>query len=215
MTITCSGQTLILDPERAIFWQEQRILIISDLHIGKPAHFRKHGIQVPSTLADQDLQRLHAIIEMYKPQIVLITGDLFHHQFNTDVEVFSEWKSAFKAIRFLLIKGNHDKLLEKNYLNLGIEVYEKEMICPPFRFIHDHPDDENEYYTISGHIHPGVTVHGKARQRLNLPCFYFGATYAVLPAFSAFTGLSMMKPQKGDQFYAITPERIIQISSSA
>lgn len=211
MTINVKGETLILNNERAIFWPNQQLLIISDLHIGKPAHFRKHGIQVPSTLADQDLNRLTKLIELYEPKTVLITGDLFHNQLNSDVELFSIWKTNFMELTFLLIKGNHDRLLEKDYKALGIEVFEKEMICPPFRFIHDHPDDTNEYYTISGHLHPGVTVYGKARQRLNLPCFYFGKNHAVLPAFSAFTGLSMIKPKAGDRFYAITPSRIIEI----
>ena len=55
MQITCRGETLTLDKERAIYWPAQELLIISDLHIGKPAHFRKHGIQVPSTIGDQDL----------------------------------------------------------------------------------------------------------------------------------------------------------------
>lgn len=211
MTITCSGETLILNNERAIFWPNQQLLIISDLHIGKPAHFRKHGIPVPSTLADQDLNRLGMLIELYEPKTVLITGDLFHNTINSDVEVFSTWKSNFTGLTFLLIKGNHDRLPEKYYKDLGIEVYEEEMIFPPFRFIHDRPDDANEYYTISGHLHPGVRVNGKARQSLNLPCFYFGEKYAVLPAFSAFTGLSMIKPQPGDRFYAITANRIIPV----
>lgn len=211
MTITFKGETLILNPERAIFWSEQQLLIISDLHIGKPAHFRKHGIQVPSTLGDHDLQRLGTLIDLYKPKKILITGDLFHHQHNTDIEVFSAWKSAYTTVNFSLIKGNHDRLLLKNYSELGIEVYEKELIYPPFRFIHDYSEDGHECYTISGHIHPGVSVYGKARQRLNLPCFYFGQSYAILPAFSAFTGLSIIKPKKGDQFYAITPGQIIQV----
>lgn len=211
MQITCRGETLTLDKERAIYWPAQELLIISDLHIGKPAHFRKHGIQVPSTIGDQDLTRLKALIELYQPKKVLITGDLFHNKLNSDITLFSRWRSAFTNVQFLLIKGNHDRLLTKDYDELGIEVYEKELICRPFRFIHDRPVTEDEYYAISGHIHPGVTIYGKARQRLSLPCFYFGASYAVLPAFSAFTGLSIMKPEQGDRFYAVTPSRIVEI----
>lgn len=211
MQITCRGETLILNKERAIYWPVKELLIISDLHIGKPAHFRKHGIQVPSTIGDQDLIRLKALIELYNPKTVLITGDLFHHKLNSDIALFSRWRSEFTNLQFLLIKGNHDRLLAKDYHDLEIEVYEKELICWPFRFIHDRPVTEDEYYTISGHIHPGVTIYGKARQRLSLPCFYFGASYAVLPAFSAFTGLSMIKPQQGDHFYAITPSHIVEV----
>lgn len=211
MQITCRGEILILNKERAIYWPAQEMLIISDLHIGKPAHFRKHGIQVPSTIGDQDLTRLKGLIEQYHPKTLLITGDLFHHQLNSDITVFSQWRAEFADLKFLLIKGNHDKLLTNDYKDLGIEVYEKELTCWPFRFIHDRPIAEDEYYTISGHIHPGVTIYGKARQRLSLPCFYFGASHAVLPAFSAFTGLSRIKPEQGDRFYAITPSHVVGV----
>lgn len=187
------------------------MLIISDLHIGKSAHFRKHGIQVPATVGTGDLERLSRLIIFYQPEILLITGDMFHNHLNSDVNTFALWRKTFPDLRLLLIKGNHDRLKVKDYQLLEIEVYDKELICTPFRFIHDQPEQTDEYYPISGHIHPGVTVYGRARQQLNLPCFYFGEKYAVLPAFSAFTGLSRIKPGKNDRFYAISPTKVIAV----
>jgi DNA ligase-associated metallophosphoesterase len=211
MTINCSGEELELNNERAIYWAAQKMLIISDIHIGKSAHFRKHGVPVPSTVGSQDLARLTQLINTYKPEILLITGDMFHNKVNSDVDLFADWRRVHSAVRCILIKGNHDALTNADYEQLGIEVVQKELLLAPFRFIHDKPTTFDEYYNITGHIHPGVTIYGKARQQLRFPCFYFSKTCAVLPAFSAFTGLSNIHREEGDQFYAITPGRVVAV----
>jgi DNA ligase-associated metallophosphoesterase len=211
MTINCSGEQLILDKEKAIYWPARQMLIISDIHIGKSAHFRRYGIPVPSTIGQQDLSRLTKLIKSYNPVILLITGDMFHNKVNSDVDYFKTWRSQHPDLNVMLIKGNHDALEAHDYVDLGIEIFNKELLMYPFRFIHDKPEEFDEYYNITGHIHPGITVFGKARQSLRFPCFYFSDTCAVLPAFSAFTGLSNIKPQEGDTFYAITPSSVVAV----
>lgn len=211
MTINCSGEQLILDKDKAIYWPAKQMLIISDIHIGKSAHFRRSGIPVPATIGQQDLNRLTKLIELYNPDILLITGDMFHNTVNSDVDYFKAWRNLHPDLKVLLIKGNHDGLRKEDYAGLGIEIFDKELLMFPFRFIHDKPEDFDEYFNITGHIHPGITVYGKARQSLRFPCFYFSDTCAVLPAFSAFTGLSNIKPQPGDVFYAITPNSVVTV----
>jgi DNA ligase-associated metallophosphoesterase len=211
MIINCSGEELELNKERAIYWAAKKTLIISDIHIGKSAHFRKHGIPVPATVGTRDLQRLTQLIKTYQPETLLITGDMFHNKVNSDVERFGSWRKTHQSTRCVLIKGNHDALADTEYEQLGIEVVHKELLLAPFRFIHDRPATFDEYYNITGHIHPGVTIYGKARQQLRFPCFYFSQTCAVLPAFSAFTGLSNIERSEGDQFYAITPSRVLAV----
>lgn len=211
MIIDCSGEALVLSRERAIYWEAQRMLIISDLHIGKSAHFRKSGIQVPDTIGHTDLQRLSLLIKEYAPQTLLVTGDMFHHNINSDANAFMEWRRSYPELKVVLVKGNHDDLKNEDYEALDITVHQKELLIYPFRFIHDKPKEFDEYYNISGHIHPGVLLYGKARQRLKFPCFYFGSHCAVLPAFSVFTGLKLMEPQKGDRFFAITPQKVVRV----
>jgi len=211
MTIHCRGEELILSKEKAIYWPSKKMLIISDLHIGKSAHFRKSGIQVPATIGAGDLARLGAQIELYLPEILLITGDMFHHTINSDVALFADWRRQFSNVKIVLIKGNHDSLKAEDYANLDILVQEKELLMAPFRFIHDKPKVADAYFNITGHIHPGITIYGKARQRLRFPCFYFSDTCAVLPAFSAFTGLSKINPDEGAAFYAITPLTVVKV----
>lgn len=136
---------------------------------------------------------------------------MFHNKMNSDVEEFRAWRLEHASLNIHLIKGNHDDLKPEDYAGLNIEIYQHELLIHPFRFIHDKPQTSDEYFNITGHIHPGVTVYGKARQQLRLPCFYFSNTCAVLPAFSAFTGLSNIKPEQGDVFYAITPTKVLEV----
>ena len=211
MTINCREEELILSKERAIYWAAKSMLIISDLHIGKSAHFRKHGLQVPDAVGHTDLLRLSGLMEAFSPDTLLVTGDMFHNKINSDAHAFMEWRRSYPSLKVVLIKGNHDALSNSDYESLDIEVHEKELLCFPFRFIHDKPKEFDEYYNICGHIHPGVVLYGRARQQLKFPCFYFSETCAVLPAFSVFTGLFLIKKEAGDRFYAVTPESVVEV----
>jgi len=212
MNITSQGEELILDKERALFLPKHQLLAISDLHLGKSAHFRQAGLQVPSTIAQTDLQRLSSLIKQYNPKTLLINGDMFHHGLNTDIDEFSVWRKQYKELSFLLVKGNHDRLSEANYAAMNIEIHEPSFCLGPFCFVHDAPNGmEEELYPISGHIHPGVTIVGKAKQRLKFPCFYFGKDYAVLPAFSLFTGLYTVYPKANERIFAVTPKSVVEV----
>lgn len=212
MTITIRNEELILAKERAIFLPSHQLLAISDLHLGKSAHFRKAGIPVPATLAQNDLNRLTNLLEKYQPQALLINGDMFHHELNTDVDEFERWKNQYKELKFLLVKGNHDRLNQKQYAALGITIFDPNYSTTNFCFIHDAlACSTDQLYPISGHIHPGVSIVGKAKQRLKFPCFYFGEQYAVMPAFSSFTGLSIIKPKVTEQVFAITASKVIKV----
>lgn len=212
MTITIKDEQLILAKERAIYLPQQKLLAISDLHLGKTAHFRKAGLQVPSTLAQHDLIRLSSLLEKYTPHTLLINGDMFHHSLNTDVDDFEVWKAQYPNLKFILVKGNHDRLDKFQYQQLGIEVHDPSYRTSNFCFVHDALKcEETDSYPISGHVHPGVNIVGKAKQRLQFPCFFFGKAYAIMPAFSVFTGLYMVKPQANEQVYAITSSKVIRV----
>ena len=137
---------------------------------------------------------------------------MFHSDYNEEIDEFGVWREEFKDINFVLVKGNHDKQEEKLYKNLNIELHNPSYCTDKFCFIHDALKcNEENLYPISGLIHPGVSIYNNAKQRLKFPCFYFGDEYAVLPAFSAFTGLYLMKPKFNEQVFAITPNKVIKI----
>ena len=215
------GASLWLSAERCIFWEQEKTLIVSDLHFGKTGHFRKSGIAVPQKVFKEDLQRLVAQLQYFKPDSLLVVGDLFHSVENKELDLFRKWRDDLPDLQINLVKGNHDILKESWYQAAGINVFKEGLNINGFCFTHDSLNCYSAEqvaageakYTISGHIHPGVRVSGAGKQSLCLPCFYFGRTFAVLPAFSRFTGTALMTMNEGDKVFALANNTIIELGS--
>ncbi len=211
-------QDLCLSVDRSIFWENENALIVSDLHFGKTGHFRKAGIAVPQNVYKEDIQRLVAQIQYFKPTSLIVVGDMFHSHANKELELFGRWRENFEQLRILLVKGNHDILHRKWYSDLGIEMFEEALTMSSFCFQHDpgdcrNTDDGASSYVFSGHIHPGVTFSGMGRQSLHFPCFYFTREFCVLPAFSRFTGTVSIHPEGDDVAFAIVNNSFVQVSN--
>src|SRR5207253_10548069 len=86
---TLKDQTLKLLPEKAIFWQEEKLLFMADVHLGKVNHFRKSGIAVPTKLVHDEIDRLSRLIDSYEPDSLCVLGDLFHSHRNKEWEIFA------------------------------------------------------------------------------------------------------------------------------
>lgn len=211
MKISIREQDIILDKERAIYLPQQQLLAISDLHLGKAAHFRKAGLAVPNQVSKYDLERLSGLLNHYQPKTLLINGDMFHSDYNSEIDEFAIWRKQFNQTQFILVKGNHDRQKENIYEQLAIVVYDPSYAVATLSFIHDATENKTEHYPIGGHIHPGISIYNRTKQRIKIPCFYFGVDYAILPAFSVFTGLQIVKPKANDQVFAITPSRVIKV----
>ena len=56
------NQDLLLLPQKAIYWQQEKALIAADVHLGKVGHFRKAGIAVPRDMEQNDLAILSDLI---------------------------------------------------------------------------------------------------------------------------------------------------------
>lgn len=202
-----SGNSFILSSDRCIYWEEEHTLVLSDLHLGKTGHFRKSGIAVPQAIFKEDMQRLVTQIQLYKPRQLIVIGDMFHSHDNMEHDFFLKWRKDFEQLSILLVKGNHDILKENWYREAGITIVNCEHRIGDFVFVHDFTDCTIPAggYIFSGHIHPGISIRGLGKQSLRFACFYFGAQYAVLPAFSRFTGIHAIQPKRGDAVYAIIP----------
>lgn len=211
----CKNQHLVLHSGRVIYWEEEAALILSDLHLGKTGHFRKSGIAIPQNVYKEDLQRLVSLIQFFKPAQMIIVGDLFHSTVNKELDLFIKWRNDFSSVNIRLVKGNHDILPDQWYENAGITVDHEQLELKDFTFRHDVCDELTDQasssYCFSGHIHPGVSIRGLAKQSLHFPCFYFTNTYCVLPAFSRFTGTYTVRPQQGEHAFAIVENSIMEV----
>ena len=210
---TILENSFLLCASRCIFWEEEKALILSDLHFGKTGHFRKNGIAVPQTVLKEDIQRLTAQVQFFKPKYLIIVGDLFHSHANKEMDLFLRWRNDFKQLPIKLVIGNHDILDKEWYAAAGIDCFEEQMQTGAFIFAHDKTECEDvaDCYIFSGHIHPSIIISGAAKQSLKFPCFYFSRTHAVLPAFGRFTGTHAVTPKKADAIFVLMENKIMRL----
>lgn len=205
-------QRFWLLPEKAIYWQKQKMLLVSDLHIGKTGHFRKNGIAVPGQVNKSNLNALDGIVNKTSPDHLVILGDLFHSDINKEWQQFVKWRKKYRQLEVSLVIGNHDILNRQNYQAGRINIFKK-LSLDPFLLTHDVNlfDDpaESDHYLLSGHVHPAVKLTGQGRQSMKLPCFYFGRDYGILPAFGGFTGTHVIKPKEEDKVFVVAESQII------
>ena len=205
--------TFLLSANRTVYWENEKTLILSDLHLGKSGHFRKSGIAIPQNIFKEDLQRLLAEIQFFAPSRLIIVGDLFHSSMNKEHELFLRWRKDI-GVPIQLVKGNHDILKTEWYEDADITVHTKHLCIRKFTFTHDIAECEtgNDHYCFSGHIHPSVHMKGLGKLSVNLPCFYFAENYAVLPAFGKFTGTFPVKPVKGAAVFVLVEGKVIKLT---
>ena len=204
-------------PQKAMYWQKKKILMIADLHIGKSGHFRKHGIPVPGKVNTSNMDRMDELVQQIEPEHLIILGDLFHSRANKEWEQFQSWRKKQPKLEVSLVIGNHDILPNSAYHSSHINLF-KRLTIDSFLLIHDLNElslnkDSSHDYILSGHIHPAVKLRGKGRQAMKLPCFYFGREKGILPAFGKFTGTHIIEPRRGEKVYTIADSQILDMNT--
>ena len=182
-TVDVAGVTLVADLSGALFWEEQGLLVVSDLHLEKGSSFATRGVLLPPYDTVATLGRLAAVIARHDPRRVIALGDSFHdrdaHQrlSGTDRDALA----AMQARRdWIWIAGNHDPVLPSD---LG-GVVAQEVAIGPLAFRHEPTGAAGE---IAGHLHPKARVSTRGRS-MERRCFASDGERAVMPAFGAFTG---------------------------
>ena len=204
-------QNLILTNKRALYWVEQNSLIISDLHLGKTAHFRKNGLALPTQLILNDLARLSELIQHFRVKKLMIIGDFIHAGYNSEFDLFTKWKEDYSSLEIILIKGNHDRVSDIYFSELGIKSIHSELEIYPFLFSHEFIETE-KYFVISGHIHPGVNLVSKVKNNHKFRCFIKTNNQLILPAFSSFAGTNTKDHPLHATYFIFTDDDIFEIS---
>lgn len=205
-----AGNIFELLPQRAVWWPLQKALIVSDVHAGKSMHFRKSGIAVPKGVMDEDVNRLTQLLNSYQPARLIITGDLFHSEYNSEMDLFFSLLRAYPDVQITLVMGNHDFYQKVNISSTEIEQVTTLRIAD-IGFTHYPEALSGARYTFCGHLHPGYTVKGIGRQQITLPCYWATPHYMVLPAYSKFTGLHKVSPDENDNVFAIAGDEVIKL----
>src|ERR1700726_2802639 len=77
-SINLAGVDLLADLSGALFWEDERLLVVSDLHLEKGSSFATRGVLLPPYDTMATLGRLGAVIARHDPRTVIALGDSFH-----------------------------------------------------------------------------------------------------------------------------------------
>ena len=210
------GERLMLLVERAAYWERERTLLVADPHFGKAAAFRAAGVPVPRGTTTESLARLDLALARVAARRIVFLGDFLHAREGRSpdtLRVITDWRASHGNVEMLLVRGNHDRRAGDPPRELNITCLEGPVIELPFAFAHQ-PAASAKGYVVCGHIHPGVSLAGPARERTRLSCFWLGTAALVLPAFGEFTGLADIAISRGDRVWVIADGAVIEIDVS-
>lgn len=182
--LTVAGVPLLADPAGALYWPQERLLAVADLHLEKGSSYARRGVMLPPYDTPATLARLAALIGRYAPRAVVALGDSFHdgggpgRLRETDRLALGEWQ---RGRDWIWISGNHDPDPSGDVGGRCMPSFALGGIV----FRHQPATDaEGE---IAGHLHPVARVvqRGLAVSRR---CFVADGRRIVMPAFGAFTG---------------------------
>ncbi len=176
---------LVADPAGALYWPDQRLLVVADLHLEKGSAFAKRGVLLPPYDTATTLARLARLIERYAPRLVIALGDSFHDSHGPSRTSGGD-RAALTLLQsgrdWIWIAGNHDPDLPD-----GIGGHFADCLAlGPLTFRHQ-PSSDPCAGEIAGHLHPlaRVSQRGRAVRRR---CFASDGCRLIMPAFGAYAG---------------------------
>lgn len=177
---------------------KKKILVISDLHLGYEEGLNEQGVFLPRGMYKEIIKELSEIFsDVGKIDCLIICGDL-RHEFSGILN--SEWKEVLgfldfvkeKTGKIILIKGNHDNMLQGVVKQRGIEVLDY-WVYEDYAFFHGDKTyaelyDKKIKTWVIGHSHPSVTIKDKEgvkseRYKCFLAGRYKDKKLIILPSF--------------------------------
>ena len=183
--VEVAGAAFVGDPAGALYWPEQGLLAVADLHLEKGSSFAARGVLLPPYDTAATLGRLARLIAHYAPRRVVALGDSFHDQ-GGPARIADTDRAALRTLQrgreWIWIAGNHDP---EPSADIGGRFCEA-LACDRVVFRHAPRRDECDG-EIAGHLHPIARVHQRGRTT-SRRCFAGDGRRLVMPAFGAYTG---------------------------
>lgn len=168
----------------ALFWPDENLLVVSDLHLEKGSSFARRGQLLPPFDSAVTLARLAALIAHHAPRRVIALGDSFHDTEGA-ARLSPDDRAALAALMagrdWLWILGNHDPEPDET---VGGD-FSVSLAWSGITFVHE--PTAGARAEIAGHLHPCARVSHRGRG-LSRRCFATDAARIIVPAFGAYTG---------------------------
>jgi len=181
--ITVADITLLADLSGALYWEAERLLVVSDLHLEKGSSFAVRGILLPPFDTAATLANLAAVVARFDPRTVIALGDSFHDR-DAHERLDGGDRDAIAALQagrdWIWLEGNHDPLPPSS-LEGSVAT---EIVIGPITFRHEPTGAIGE---IAGHLHPKARVATRSRG-IGRRCFAGDGARIVMPSFGAYTG---------------------------
>ena len=175
--------------DNAVFLEETKTLILADVHVGMEEFIRRTGVLFPLNEKKELLKRLKNLIIEFKPEKVVFLGDFLHHFQKVPYKVYEtvrELNSLLKNHEIIVIRGNHDIMLE--YIlkeNTDFKILDYLLECNILMVHGDKTFDVDFEFNllIMGHEHPVLEIN-KQRFPSYLEIVQNDFEILVTPAFS-------------------------------
>lgn len=207
-------EPLRLLPHRAAFVPAHGWLLVADAHIGKGSSFRRLGVPVPAGTTAGTLARLDAALAATGARGIAFLGDLLHSRqgrSGATLEAVAAWRARHADLELVLVRGNHDRHAGDPPPGWGVRCVEEPWRLGDVLALAHHPAPLSGAYVLAGHVHPAATLHGRAGQRLRLPCFHFEAGLGLLPAFGEFTGSHLVHRGAAGRTFVIAEDLVREL----
>jgi DNA ligase-associated metallophosphoesterase len=181
-----AGAELMALPCGALFWPDEGLLLVADLHLEKGAAFARRGWLLPPHDSLETLGRLISAVERTAARAVAMLGDSFHDAVGAAAmpEAARGMLAQLQAtVELIWVTGNHDGASAGV---LGGRVVD-ELALGGIRLRHEAVPGAREA-EISGHFHPKVRLPLRTGRQVSRPCLALAGDRLVLPAYGAYAG---------------------------
>jgi hypothetical protein len=180
-----AGAEFVADSAGALYWPQERMLIVADLHLEKGSAYAARKIFLPPYDTAATLEALGRLIAAYCPLAVAALGDSFHDR-KAGERLAAEDRGRIRALQagrdWIWIAGNHDRELPG-----GLDGEALAELSVGGVVLRHEPRTGAAMGEIAGHLHPVAKVAGRAGS-VRRRSFIGDGRRCVLPAFGAFAG---------------------------